>query len=106
MAESGDEQAIRVFRIDGDLWNLLRVAQAEMRPRRAGIRRFVDAVADREVRPRQSLAAADINNVGIARRDRHPANRSGRLVVEDRLPCAARVGGFPDAAVAHAYIKG
>ncbi len=58
MAERGDEQAIRVARIDGELGNLLRVAEAEMRPRRAGVGGFVDAVADRRDRggagPRRS----------------------------------------------------
>ena len=106
MTERGDEQAIGILRIDGDLRNLLRIAEAQVRPRRAGVGRLVDAVADREVRARQPFAAADVEDVGIRRRNRHPANRSGRLVVEDRLPGAAGVVGLPDAAVHHAYIEG
>ena len=46
MAERGDEQPIGVFRIDGDFRNLLRIAQAEMRPRLAGVRGLIDAVAN------------------------------------------------------------
>ena len=47
------------------LGNLLRVAQAEMRPRLARVGRLVDAVADREVGPRQAFAAADVDDVRI-----------------------------------------
>ena len=48
----------------------------------------------------------DVEDVRIRRRDRDPADRSGRLVVEDRLPRAAGIGGLPDAAVAHADVEG
>src|SRR6185436_1766462 len=37
MAERGDEDPVRVARIDDQLRNLLRVAQAKVRPRLAGI---------------------------------------------------------------------
>ncbi len=106
MAERGDEQAVRVLRVDGEFGNLLRVAQAEMRPRLAGVGGLVDAVADRQVRPRQPFAGGDVEDVGIRRRDGDPADRSGRLVVEDRLPRPAGVGRLPDAAVAHAHVEG
>src|SRR5262249_41069394 len=105
MPERGDKQAIRVLRIDRDLRNLLGVAKPEMRPRRSGVSGFVHAVADREVGPGQASPAADINDFRIARRDRDPADRSGRLVVEDRRPRAARVRRLPDAAVAHADVE-
>ena len=84
----------------GELGNLLRVAQAEVRPGLAGVGGLVDAVADGEVRTRQPFAAADVEDVRIGRRDGDPADRSGRLIVEDRLPRPAGVGGLPDAAVA------
>jgi hypothetical protein len=106
MAEHGDEQPVRVARIDGHLGNLLAVAQAEMCPRLAGIGRFVDAVAGRQVRPRQTFAAADIDDVGIGRRYRDPSDGSGRLVVEDWLPRAAGIGSLPDAAIADADVEG
>ena len=41
-----------------------RVAQAEVRPGLAGVGRLVDAVADREIGPRQAFAAADVEDVG------------------------------------------
>ncbi len=77
-----------------------------MRPGLAGVGRLVDAVADREVGPRQPFAAADVDDVRIGRRDGDPADRSGRLIVEDRLPGAAGVGRLPDAAVHHADVEG
>src|SRR6266487_5278977 len=38
MTQCGDEQAVRVLRIDGNLRNLLGIAQPEMRPRRTRTR--------------------------------------------------------------------
>src|SRR3981081_3528668 len=101
MAERGDEQPVWVSRIDSDLRNLLRVAQAEVGPRLAGIRGLVDAVAHRQIWTRQPFPASDVDDVGIRQRDRHPAYRSGRLVVEDRIPRSPGVGGLPDAPVPH-----
>ena len=76
-----------------------------MGPRLPRVGGLVDAVADREVRTRQAFAAADVQDVGIRRRDDDPADRAGRLVVEDRLPRAAGVGRLPDAAVDHADVE-
>ena len=106
MAERRDEQPVRVPRVDRELGNLLRVAQAEMRPCLAGVGGLVDAVADGEVRARQALAAPDVQDVRIGGRDGDPPDRSGRLVVEDRFPRAAGVGRLPDAAVDHADVEG
>ena len=74
MTERGDEEAIRIPRVDGNLRDLLRVAQSEVRPRRAGVRRFVDAVADRKVRPRQPFTTSDVQDVRIGWRHRDPAD--------------------------------
>ena len=52
------------------------------------------------------LAGADINDVGVRRRDGNGADRAGGLVVEDRPPGAAGVGGLPDAAVHDAHVEG
>ena len=89
MPEHGDEQPVRVARVDDDLRDLLAVAQAEMRPGRAGVDRLVDAVAGGEVGPLQAFAAADVDDARIGRRDRDRADRAGGLVVEDRRPRAA-----------------
>ena len=63
MAEDGDEEAVRIVRIDGDRRDLLAVAQAEVRPGLAGVGRFVDAVAGGEVGALQAFAAADVDDV-------------------------------------------
>ena len=65
MTEHRDEQAIGIARIDDDLWNLLAAAETEVRPRPAGIRRLVDAVASREVGPLQPLA--DVEHIRLRR---------------------------------------
>ena len=106
MPERGHENPIGIARIDDDLRNLLRIAQSrQMRPRLTSVRGFVDAVADREIRARQPLTARDVHDVRIGWRDRHPSDRSGRLIVEERLPRAAGVRRLPHAAVADADVE-
>ena len=105
MAEHRDEETVRVAGIDEDRADLPAVAQAEVLPRPPAVGRFVDAVADREVRPLQSLAAADVDDVRVRRRDRERADRLRRLLVEDRRPGAAGVVGLPDAAVVDADVE-
>ena len=51
------------------------------------------------------FAAADVDDVRIGRGDGEGADGAGRLVVEDRLPGAAGVGGLPDAAVVDADVE-
>ncbi len=65
MPEHGHEQPVRISWIDGDLWNLLAIAQAKMRPGFAGVDGFVDAIADGKVGPLQAFAASDVNNVWV-----------------------------------------
>ena len=65
MPGNRNEQAVRIARIDGDLRDLLTVAQAEMCPGASGVCRFVDTVSDGKIRTLQSFAAADINDVRI-----------------------------------------
>src|SRR6267143_169274 len=59
MTERGNKDAIRIGRVDDDGANLPRLAQAEMLPGFAGVDRFVDPVADREVRPLHDAGGAD-----------------------------------------------
>ena len=76
-----------------------------MRPGLAGVGGFVDAVADRKIGPMQSLAAADINDVGIGRSNCDGADGLRGLVIEDGIPGAAVVVRLPDAAVHLADVK-
>ena len=96
---------VGIARIDGELRNLLAVAQAKVRPGLARVGRFVNAVADRQVRPMQPLTAADIDNIRVRRRYGNRADGAGGLVVKDRLPRATVVVGLPHSAIAHANVK-
>ena len=59
------QQTIGIARIDRDLRDLLAVAQAEVRPGPAGIRRFVNAVTDGKVGAMQTFAASGVDDFGI-----------------------------------------
>src|SRR5205814_6156212 len=105
MPERRDEQAIGIPGVDQHRGNLPRLAEAEMLPCPSGVGRFVDPVADGQVRPLQPLAARHVYDVGVRGRDRDGADRLRGLIVEDRAPCQTVVGRLPDTAVVHADIK-
>ena len=86
----------------GICWPSRRPRCVQVLPRVGGL---VDAVAVGEIGPLQALAAADVDDVRVGRRDGEGADGAGRLVVEDRLPGAAVVGGLPDAAVVDADVE-
>ncbi len=103
--ERRDEQAVRVMRIDRDRGDLLGVAQAEVRPRRARVGGLVHAVADREVGPVQAFPAAGVDRVVVARRHRERTDRTGALAVEDRRPRPPGVVRPPHAAVHGRHVE-
>ena len=104
MPQDGDQQPVGIFGINDDRADLLSVAQAQMAPRATSIRRFIQAVANGEIRPPQSLAASHVNDVGIGRRDGQRSDRL-RLPVENRLPGIGAVVRLPHAAVVDSDIK-
>ena len=53
----------------------------------------------------KALAAADIDDIGVRRRDRDVADRTGGRTVEDRMPRAAVVVRLPHAAVVDADVE-
>lgn len=105
MPGHGGENFVGILGIDGEFWNLLAVAQAKMGPGLAGVSGFVNAIADGEIRPMQPFAAADVNDIGIRRRDGNRADGAGGFVIKDRLPGAPIIVRLPDAAVADANIE-
>ena len=105
MAEHGREHPIGITWIDGDLWNLLSIAQAELGPALARVGRLVDTVADRQVGAMQPFTGTHVNDIRIRRCDRDRADRAGRLIVEDRHPGAASIGCLPHTAVVHADVE-
>ena len=105
VALDGHEQPIGIARVDRDLRNLLAVAEAEVFPGPSPIGGAVDPVAGGEVGPLETFAAPDVDDVGVGRRHGDGADRSGRLIVEDRVPGPAVVGGLEDAAVYGADVE-
>src|SRR5207237_7211145 len=105
VAERRDEEAIGIARVDVNHRDHLRVAQPEMSPCPPRVGRLVDTVADGEIGPNDAGAGPDVDDVAIGGRDGNGANRSGRLIVEDRLPRRTVVGGAPYAAVVEPDIE-
>jgi hypothetical protein len=106
MPEHGDEEPLRIARVDGDLRDLLPVAQAEVAPGPARVHRSVDSVAGGEVGALQAFSAADVDDVGVRGRHRQRADGAGRLIVEERPPGASVIVGAEDAAVDRPDIEG
>ena len=71
-----------------------------MIPGAAAVGGFVNAVANGEIRPAQTLAAAYIDDFRIGRSYGQRSNRL-RLPFENRLPGVATVSRLPYAAVVH-----
>ena len=65
MPGDGDEQPISIARVDRELRDLLPITQSQMRPRFSRVSRFVDAVANGQIRTVQTFAAANVNHVRI-----------------------------------------
>src|SRR5260221_9596079 len=76
-----------------------------MLPSAARVGRFVDAVADGEIGAAQPFSAADVNRVRIRWRDGQGSDRARWLVIEDRIPCAARVRRLPNSAIVRRHVK-
>ena len=67
MPHGSDKKAVRIFRVNNNCSNLLRVAQSEVHPRFPRIGRFVNSVARGQVRPLQTFSAANVNHIRIRR---------------------------------------
>src|SRR5262249_36600257 len=103
MPHPRDEHDVRISRMDDDAADLLDVSETDVLPGAPAVDRLEDPVADAEVGPVQSLAAADVDDVRVRGGNRDVADRSGRRLIEDRPPCAAVVIRFPDSTVVHAH---
>ena len=93
------------MRIDLDIGDHLRIAQAQVRPGLAGVGGFVHAVAGGEIGADDARAGADVDDVGVGGRDGDGADGAGGLVVEERRPGGTVIGGAPDAAVIEADVE-
>src|SRR5947209_5709780 len=98
---------LRIFRVNDHLVDLRCLLQPDVRPRLAGIGRFVQAVAGRTA---NRVARAGIDNAGIGRRYLNGTDAIDvRELIKDRGPRHARVCRFPNAAsgcpeIEHAWL--
>src|SRR6185312_2983293 len=106
MSSDGDEDPVRIARVDCELANLLSIAQTEMRPGLAGVGGLIDAVSDGEIGAREAFAAADIDDVGIAERDSDRTDGARRLRIPETVPRIAGVGRLPNTPIDRAHVEG
>src|SRR5207253_3021333 len=106
VAERGDKYNIGIRRMNNDRTDVPGVFQADVSPGLPGVGGFVDTVSERDVAADAGFAGADIDDVGI--RIRHGDGADGRdgLLIEERIPADAAIGGFPDASAGRAKVVG
>ena len=106
MTERGDEDDVGVLRDRRARVPICRVLSRPMCVQRlSGVGGLVHPVAVRDLRSHVGLAGADVDDVGIGRRDANRADRGDRLRVEDRDPGAAGVRRLPDAAADRSEVE-
>jgi hypothetical protein len=84
--------------MDADAGDVPGVVEADVLPRPAGVGRFPDAVAVRDVAADGLLAAPDVDDVRVGLADGDGADRAAEEAVGDVLPRGPAVGRAPDAA--------
>ena len=87
-----------ITRVDGQTADAAGLVEPHVRPGLASVGRFVDAVANLDVRPDVRVTRAGPHDVCIRWCDRERADGRGGLVVEDRVPVQSAVGGLEDTA--------
>ena len=95
---------IGIVGVDANPRDPIGILEADVRPRIAAIVRPVHAIAERGVVAWVLLARADVDDLGVRRRQLDRADRDDVLLVEDRLPRRAAVGRFEDAAVGARHV--
>src|SRR5581483_8141692 len=98
VAEGRDEDDVGIARVHDDAGDVARVVEADVRPGLTGVHGFIHPVAEGDVAANAGFAGADVDDVGIGRRHGNAADGRDRLLIEERNPGDAGVGGFPDAA--------
>ena len=94
--QSRDIGDIRVGRMQGDTINAFGALKSHPGPGLAAVDGLVNAAADRGRVSGVSLAGADPDDIRAGLVDRHGADRSVVLIIEDRIPGQAAVRGLPD----------
>src|SRR5260370_40893430 len=95
MAEHRDIDYVRIFRIDDDARDGLRILETHPGKGLAGIGRLVNAVTKARTLAIIRLACSHPDNIRIRQRDRYIADGSSCVSVKTRLEGRAIVRGFP-----------
>src|ERR1700690_3255687 len=106
MPESAHIHDVRILLIDGNPADVARVLESDVMPGRAAVRRFINAVAEREAGTNVALAGSRINRLRIGGSHGERADGSHRLAIENRRPHRSRIGRLPDSAIDRAEVKG
>src|SRR5206468_3714187 len=94
----GDEDDVRVARVDDDASDPAGRVESHFGPRAAGVGGLVDAIPDRDMASNPWLARARPDDVRVGLRDGQGPDGLYGLIVEDRRPVDAGVHGLPDPA--------
>ena len=105
MPQHGNEDPIGIARVHQNRRNLLAIAEPQMAPALARVGGFINSIAHREVRPLHALAAADINNVRVGRRQGNRAHGTSGLLIEYRMPGTPKIVRLPDPAIGRRNIE-
>ena len=97
-ADRGDEDPVRIDRIDGELADAAHLGQPEIAPAGSPVDRAQDALAVVGVAAAGLLAGADVDDVRVRRMGRDRADRERGLVGIGRRPGRSAVFGEEDAA--------
>jgi len=106
VAQHAHVDGLRVRGIDENAADVPRIVEADVRPGLARVVGAVHAVAGGQVGADVRLARADVDHAGIGRRHGDGPNGRYRLMIEDRIPHGAGVGGLPHPAVDAAEVEG
>ena len=106
LAERRDEDDVGIGRMDADLRDAMRFAEADVRPRLARIAAAVDAIARHDVAANRGLAHADEHEVRLRLTHRDGAHRCAPdLPIRHGLPGFSAVDRLPEPAAGRPEIR-
>src|SRR2546421_7734936 len=98
VAQRARQDDVRILWINHDVTNTSCFLKPHQFPGLARVRRFVDALAHRDVTANPGFAGAGPDYIWIRWRDGQRADRGDGLTIEDRFPMHSAVSRFPNTA--------